>query len=352
MTKMNNNSSNADDQLSEDDLVSLERALESGNRAAFDSDSSPKMAYLRAFEAIDQLAAPVRAAIEPFDRPPAIEDYEELTEIARGGMGIVYRGFHKKTKRYDAIKVIRPDRLVGTAKETATLLRLQFLRECQLAARVAHEHIVPVYQVGEVDDSPWYSMQLVEGTSLHELTHGTVISTERIVRYIEQIARTLDVVHRHGILHGDLKPQNILIELQKDKPLIGDFGLAGWEATFESEINAGVVGTPAYLAPELATAALHGSSPDDTKAARTVSSDVYSLGATLWAALAGCSPCFENRSISEQLVDVATGNLKFSQPCDRKLPPVITQIIQKCVSLDPMSRYTSAGEWPMHCHSG
>ncbi len=219
-----------DELLSDDELAILERAMESGDQSCIEFDSRQKTEYRSAFELVDELAAPIRTAIESLDSPPILEDYEELTEIARGGMGVVYRGLHKKTQRYDAVKVMRPDRLAGSANETASLLRLQFLRESQLAARVAHEHIVPVYQVGETGERPWFSMQLVDGSSLYELTRDSKISPERVVRYIEQIARAVDVVHRHGILHGDIKPQNILIEIQTDRPMISDFGLADLDA--------------------------------------------------------------------------------------------------------------------------
>jgi eukaryotic-like serine/threonine-protein kinase len=271
--------------LSDDELAVLERAIESGDPSSLESDSRPKKEHLSAFALIEELAAPIRMAIESMDSPPIIDGYSELTEIARGGMGVVYRGLHQKTQRYDAVKVMRPDRLATSAEESACLLRLQFLRESQLAARVAHEHIVPVYQVGEAGDRPWYSMQWVDGYSLHELTRASMIPPERVVRYIEQIARAVDVVHRHGILHGDIKPQNILIEAQTDRPMISDFGLADLEAASASAPGFGIAGTPAYMAPEVANAAIHGRSSDDFSASRTVSSDVYSLGASLWAAL-------------------------------------------------------------------
>jgi eukaryotic-like serine/threonine-protein kinase len=333
-----------DELLSDDELAVLERAMESGDQAGVEFDSRQKTEYRSAFKLIDELAAPIRTAIESFDSPPIIEDYDELTEIARGGMGVVYRGLHKKTQRYDAVKVMRPDRLVGSANETASLLRLQFLRESQLAARVAHEHIVPVYQVGETGDRPWFSMQLVDGYSLHELTSDSKISPERVVRYIEQIARALDVVHRYGILHGDIKPQNILIETQTDRPLISDFGLADLDATSAITPDAGIAGTPAYMAPELAKAAIHGRTTDDVNASRTVSSDIYSLGATLWAALSGCSPCSENRTPLEQLSDVAVGRLRFKDELNREIPPALTRIIQRCVSTEPKLRFSTAGE--------
>jgi hypothetical protein len=187
-------------------------------------------------------------------------------------------------------------------------------------------------------------MQWVNGSSLHELTRGSRISPERVARYIEQIARAVDVVHRHGILHGDIKPQNILIEIQTDRPMISDFGLAGLDATSAITPEVGIAGTPAYMAPELANAILHGWTADDIAACRSVSSDVYSLGATLWAALSGCSPCYENRTPREQLADVAAGTVRFNREFNREIPPALLRIIGRCVASEPESRLSTAGD--------
>ena len=331
--------------LSDDELAVLERAIEAGEDLEAAGDLERQNAHRSAFELIDKLAAPIRLAIESNNSPPKLEDYEELTEIARGGMGVVYRGLHRKTQRYDAIKVMRPDRIAGAARETAILLRLQFLRESQLAARVAHEHIVPIYQVGESQDRPWFSMQLVDGSSLYELSQTASVSAERMVRYIQQIARAVDVVHRHGILHGDIKPQNILVEHQTDRPLIGDFGLADLAAASSNRPDAGIAGTPAYMAPELARAAIQGQSKDDIAATRSVSTDVYSLGVTLWAAITGRSPCDSNRTPAEQLADVAISNLRCHNEKSIDVPPALMRIIKRCVSRDPESRYSNAGQF-------
>ena len=307
--------------LTDDELAEFERAMESGEASRLpDNASGRSQEHSNAYRKIDLLATTIRSAISSVDEPPMLPDYESLTEIGRGGMGIVYRAFHKKTQRHDAIKVIRRDRLAGMSSDTVKLMQLQFQQESKLAARVAHEHIVPIYQVGEIADQPWFSMQLVEGESLRELAQGNGISPERAVEYLEAIVRAIDAVHRHGIIHGDIKPHNILVERETDRPMISDFGLADFDARYSSDVTRGVVGTPAYMAPELARAALHGQTPDEVAAIRSVATDIYSLGATLWATLTGSSPCSDKRTARQHLIDVAEGNVEFTQDTGGKIP--------------------------------
>jgi serine/threonine protein kinase len=92
--------------------------MESGDKSCIEFGSRQRREYRAAFKLIDELSAPIRKAIESLDSPPKLEDYDELTELARGGMGVVYKGLHKKTQRYDAVKVMRPDRLTGPANQT------------------------------------------------------------------------------------------------------------------------------------------------------------------------------------------------------------------------------------------
>ncbi len=333
-----------DELLSDEELLKLEKAIEQGEPLdASDPQFSQRQQHHLAYQFLDDLAAPVRSAIATVNRPPQLPDYEELTELARGGMGVVYRGKHKKTQRVDAIKIIRPDQLAGLPSETVSLMQFRFQQETMLAARVAHEHIVPVYQVGESNDCCWYSMQLVDGISLHELARTSTISPERIVKYMEQIARAVDIVHRHGILHGDIKPQNILIERETDRPLISDFGLAELDTLFSEQRSMGIAGTPAYMAPELAAAAIQSEKNDNVNVDRSVASDIYSLGATFWAALSASSPCYDNRTFKEQLVDAANRRLRFAQEDQSSLPRELMRIVQKCVAEDPVARYASAG---------
>ena len=257
----------APDEIEDEELADLERAIESGDSTmTFGGDGNRDSVHHRLYTIIDMLTSPIRSAFTDENSPPHLPEYGELEEIGRGGMGIVYRAIHEKTRRTDAIKVIRLDRQQGVSHDTRKQMQLRFQRESRLAARVAHESIVPIYQVGEVNGRPWFSMQLVDGASLYELTRNNPMAPERAARHIEKIARALDAIHRHGILHGDIKPHNILIERDTDRALISDFGLAELDGPEADYGSTGVTGTPAYMAPELAKAAVENKSPEEVAA--------------------------------------------------------------------------------------
>jgi serine/threonine-protein kinase len=298
--------------------------------------------YQRYYSLVDSLASPIRMALTRSEAPPCLPEYGDLREIGRGGMGIVYRGLHRQTRRVDAVKVIRPDRLAVSAANDAQDVIHRVRKEAQLAARVAHEHIVPVYQVGEVEGCPWFSMQFVDGESLRDIARDARLPREKVVAIVEQVARAVDKVHRHGILHGDIKPHNILIERDGGRPLITDFGLADVVET--SEVAGGIAGTPAYMAPELAEAALQQKAPDEVAGIRSVASDVYSLGATLWSALTGKSPCDEDLTPKEQLETVACGQPRFDDESRACIPNALIRVCQRCTSRNPDARYATAGQ--------
>src|SRR5262249_34323249 len=155
------------------------------------------------------------------------------------------------------------------------------ITEAQAAAKLEHENIVHVYEVGEVRGRPFYSMRYVVGTSLHDLIQAGPLEGRRAGAYLEKVARAVHEAHRHGILHRDLKPHNILVETEGDRPLVADFGLAkllqgGREITGPGD----VMGTPPYMSPEQARGSAN----------VTVATDVYGLGATLYALLTGRPP--------------------------------------------------------------
>jgi len=347
------------------------------------SESTANSEHQRLYMFVDQLTSPVRFALATDEAPPILPDYAELEEVGRGGMGIVYRSTHQRMQRVDAIKVIRPDRLRGVSLDTVKQMQHRFERELRLAAYVTHEHIVPVYQVGEIDGCPWFSMQFVKGTTLYHLSQNRaafycrlslrerttkrwfrgakgdtcfppdaksdVPSPERIAGYIEKIARAVHAVHRRGILHGDIKPHNILIDTETDRPLLSDFGLAEFLASDVNTVSTGVAGTLAYMPPELIQAAMRNASPDEIAATRSVSSDVYSLGATLWAALTGHSPRCGNHSpkqhLADNLADLVAIKSSLANDFPGKLPVQLLRICQKAMAEDPSARHASAEEF-------
>jgi serine/threonine protein kinase len=348
----NDASEQHDETLPDDLLAKLERLAEEQtaprrlDTAAelCGSDAGLYSEHLRLYEFLDQLTSPIRQALHSTEALPVLPEYEELEEIGRGGMGIVYRSMHKKMQRVDAIKVIRPDRLTNVSPDVIRQMQQRFERELRLAAFVAHEHIVPVYQVGETDGCVWFSMQFVKGTTLHSLSRSGSLVPEHAARYLEKIARAVHTVHGHGILHGDIKPQNILIETETDRPLLSDFGVADFLVSDMLTAPTGVAGTPAYMAPELAEAAMRNAGSDEIAAIRSVSSDVYSLGATLWAALTGESPRSSLR-LSDQSSAATTMGFAVAHQCSSQIPQELLRICEQAMAHDPSARQASAGEF-------
>jgi serine/threonine protein kinase len=339
--------------LSEELLAELERRVENSDSGrtpdsveiSLLSDAGFCSEHRRLYEFVDKLATPVRFALCSDETPPDLPEYDLLEEIGRGGMGIVYRGTHKRLQRVDAIKIIRPDRMRSVSADIVLQMQHRFERELRLAANVPHEHIVPVYQVGKTDRSPWFSMQFVNGTTLHQLSRSNVPAPERIAGYIEKIARAVHAVHRRGILHGDIKPQNILIETETDRPLLGDFGLAEFVTCDPRSVSTGIAGTLAYMAPEMAEVAMRNASAEEVAATRTVSSDIYSIGATLWAALNGDSPLSRPNFADLSSAERTTVKLRTVVQSSRLLPEGLLQICRKAMADDPGDRHASAEEF-------
>ncbi|WP_414661386.1 protein kinase domain-containing protein [Horticoccus sp. 23ND18S-11] len=252
--------------------------------------------------------------------------YELETEIARGGMGVVYKARQSRLNRTVALKV-----LISGAYSSESLLR-RFQTEAESAAALQHPGIVAIHEFGEWDNQPYYTMDYVEGRNLSEVAGGLPLDPTRAARYLHAIAEAVYFAHERGILHRDLKPSNVLID-RDDKPRVADFGLAkrlrgGSDATLAGQM----LGSPNYASPEQAA----GRQQDVG-----VTSDVYSLGAILYTLLTG-RPVFLGNTVEETLRLVFNAEPVAPRDINRTVPRDLETISLKCLEKDPARRYASA----------
>jgi tetratricopeptide (TPR) repeat protein/tRNA A-37 threonylcarbamoyl transferase component Bud32 len=259
-------------------------------------------------------------------------NYELLGELGRGGMGVVYQARQFGANRIVALKVIRRDRLEALPRDSQTSALDRFRNEAQAAARLEHDNIVTVYEVGEVDGEQFFSMRYVEGQSLAELLRHGPLESRSAAGYIGPVARAVHEAHLRGILHRDLKPQNILIDTKTDRALVADFGLAKLSEGAEELTRAGeVMGTPPYMSPEQAR--------DSTQV--TALTDVYALGATLYHVVTGRPP-FQAATPVETLRQVMDEEPVPPRQLNPSIDRDLETICLKCLQKEPPRRYESA----------
>jgi eukaryotic-like serine/threonine-protein kinase len=205
--------------------------------------------------------------------PEQIGRYEIKDELGRGGMATVYRGYDPRFEREVAIKLLPPEMLHADPQ-----FRVRFEREAKIIAQLEHPSIVPVYDVGEENNQPYFVMRYMSGGSLSERIKAQTYTIEEAVKILEQLAPGLDEAHTKDIVHRDLKPGNILFT-NKGVPLISDFGIAKFTQGEGNVTGSAIIGTPAYMAPEQAS----GESVDG----RT---DIYAFGVILYEMLTGKQP--------------------------------------------------------------
>lgn len=249
--------------------------------------------------------------------------YTILEEIARGGMGVVYRAREHGTQRLVALKTISP--LLASVPGA----RERFQRETEAAAALDHPHILPIHHVGLAEGVPFFSMKLAEGGSLAE---PRARSPREIATLLAKVARAVEHAHERGILHRDLKPANILLDAAGE-PFVADFGLARFFGRAEDPtLTQAGLGTPHYVSPEQARG--------ESKTL-TVATDVYGLGAILYAQLAGRPP-FGGETALETLRLVIETPPRPLRELNAALPRDLEIICLKCLEKDPAARYRSA----------
>ena len=258
--------------------------------------------------------------------PTEFGDYELIEEIGRGGMGVVFRGHQRSLDREVAVKMI----LRGRLASNADLQR--FMAEAAATARLEHPGIVPVYEVGDVDGRPFFSMKYIEGRTLAQLTAEGPLRQREAARIVASIARAIDFAHHQGVLHRDIKPSNILVSAD-GTPMITDFGLAKVAGVSSDLTRSGMlVGTPAYMSPEQA---------GNRREIVGPASDIYSLGCVLYFALTGRSPFVSDNPMDLVMLVMEqdpSPPRAIRPSLDRDLEMIVVRCLQKPIDL----RYETA----------
>jgi serine/threonine protein kinase len=257
--------------------------------------------------------------------PERFGDYELISEVARGGMGVVYRARQVDLDRIVALKMI----LAGRLADDEDVQR--FRSEAEAAARLQHPNIVAIFEIGEIDGQHFFSMEFIQGISLaRKLASGPVAQREA-ANYVRRIARAVHHAHKHGIIHRDLKPSNILLD-SEDEPHITDFGLAKRLDGDKDRTRTGaVLGTPSYMSPEQA------------QGRRDIgpAADVYGLGAILYELLTGQPPFHADTPI-DTVWQVIQNEVAPPRLANGRIDHDLETICLKCLQKEPHLRYESA----------
>lgn len=337
-------------------IDSGQRVDRSALRAAFPDIADELCEYLDTAERVERMAGPAAGSLEargqqetvvlsllapeePSVTPGSLSgdlsvpdagttfgDYQLLEEIARGGMGVVFKARQISLGRTVAVKMILTGRLA--TKDDV----LRFRQEAEAAANLSHENIVDIYEVGDVEGQHYFSMEYVPGSDLGRLVRDHPLPAEQAATYVRDVAAAIQFAHDQGILHRDLKPSNVLIDAA-GRPQITDFGLAKRVRSDPGLTDTGqIVGTPSYMPPEQAWPGQGEIGP---------ASDVYSLGAILYEVLTGRPP-FRAATVMDTLVQVLDTEPASPRLLNNKVPRDLETICLKCLAKDPQKRYPAA----------
>lgn len=269
-------------------------------------------------------ACSARLALIPDEALPddgrSMGNYELFEEIGRGGMGVVYRARQAGLNRDVALKMLIAGEFASEE------FRRRFRQEAEVAARLRHPGIVAIYEIGEEDGQLFYTMELIAGRNLGDLTRGFPLAAMEAAGLVRRITEAVAHAHSEGVLHRDLKPANILLD-SFGQPRVADFGLARAEHSPADTRSVHILGSPPYLSPEVASGA-----------AATVASDVYAMGAVLYHLLTGRAP-FHGENVAQILAQVRDGQMVRPRQLNPAIPRDLETICLKCLSPEPGRRY-------------
>ncbi|MGE0759076.1 MAG: protein kinase [Pirellulaceae bacterium] len=277
-------------------------------------------------------SGPTGNGLVPGERVRYIGQYEIIEEIARGGMGIVFKVRQQRLQRVVALKMILAGRLANSADVQ------RFRREAQVAAQLQHPNIVAVHEVGEHEGHHFFTMDYVEGQTLAHHLRDESLPPRRAAEIVKTVAEAIHYAHQRGTLHRDLKPANVLLDAV-GKPHVTDFGLAKpttgnfqgspTELTFTGQL----LGTPSYMSPEQAAGKQDLVGP---------ASDLFALGATLYACLTGRAPFVADTPL-DTLMQVLHKEPISPRLLNPRVPKDLETICLKCLEKEPHKRYGTAG---------
>jgi serine/threonine protein kinase len=317
--------------------IALENTAETvANRGAYARTQPPPML---------QLTIPARLESHPRVPDPAVpssdsellaqveralgDRYELDCEIGRGGMGIVYRAKDRRLKRTVAIKVLPPELAFRSEIKT------RFLREAETAAQLNHANIVDIYSVDEAESLVYFVMAYIKGDNLAQRVHQRgPMGIEESCKIVRDVADALAYAHERGVIHRDIKPDNILLDADTGRPMVTDFGIARAVTEGDSRLTAtGIaIGTPTYMSPEQAA----GDRQIDGR------SDLYSLGVVAYQMLAGQPPFMANSTPAILVKHISERPVPIDQR-RRDVSPELARVVMTMLEKDPDARFPSAG---------
>jgi len=274
------------------------------------------------------------ASAAPFTLEPGVDfaGYTIVSQLGQGGMGVVYLARQQEAGRLVALKIMRPEIMarLSAGREDAVA---RFSREARAMGRLQHDHIVQLFEAGQFNGYPFYSMQHVDGCSLRQLIKSHPAGARQAAKYMMHAAQAVDATHQQGMTHRDITPGNILVQQDTDRAMISDFGLAKLADEPSQTATGAVFGSPPYMSPEQGA--------DASRAG--AAADIYSLGATLYHAITGRPP-FQAADVMKTMMQIVRDEPATPRSLNPDIPRDLENICLKCLTKEPQSRYATAGD--------